>query len=210
MRTRSTTTPRGKALEDAFFFRVNVELIKALREEIVQDERLDRLEHVSGIHNRRLLEQLLAAGIEAPTFAALTIVPCVFVAWADGHVTQEERTAILDFAHQKGLEKEPLSVSLLRSWLDHRPTPELWDLWVEYARSLRTVLSPFWRKALATELIKQARYVASVSGGIAGFGAISVAEYQVLQRMRKALEVGNEVVLPTQPLDIAQASKSAG
>lgn len=195
---RPVLKTRGKALEDAFFYRVDVELLTEISDELDREAQIDRLQQVSGITNRQLLEHIITIrGIEAPTFAALTLVPCVFVAWADGRVTDAERAAILDLARQKGvLENEPLTAKLLDSWLQHRPTQALWELWTEYARSLGAVLSAFWRKALAAELVEHARRIAKASGGVGGWGAISFAEHQVLRQIGATLLTANTDLQP--------------
>ncbi len=57
-------------------------------------------------------------------------------------------------------------------------------------RNLAFHLEPAERRALADEILGQARRVAQVVGNFLGFGGISRAELQMLGRIEKALNHG--------------------
>ena len=58
-----------------------------------------------GMTDDAVLDKLVALGLRGNTIAALSLVPLIQVAWADGTIQDNERTAILQGAHGKGLEE---------------------------------------------------------------------------------------------------------
>src|SRR5437763_2479063 len=56
------------------------------------------LRKASGMTDPALLDQLVALGMTGKTVAALSLVPLIWVAWADGVIQDNERTAILHAA----------------------------------------------------------------------------------------------------------------
>ena len=74
-----------------------------------------------------VLQTILDLGIEPHDLAALTLVPLVSTAWANGDVTPAERDAALIAAEREGVSKESGAHALLESWLDEPPEPPLLD-----------------------------------------------------------------------------------
>ena len=83
---------RRRALEESFFARQNNRLLEQLRSETAAAERLQQLATVSGIEDPATLQQLLAADIQPETFAAVSLIPIVQVAWSDGKLDDKERS----------------------------------------------------------------------------------------------------------------------
>src|SRR3569623_2303973 len=101
----------------------------------------DELRMASGMTDEAVLEKLNTLGLRANTIAALSLVPLIQVAWADGAIQDNERTAILQGAHGKGLEKGTDGYDLLQAWLNKRPSDALYEAWEAYIKALARQLN---------------------------------------------------------------------
>ncbi len=165
---------RGKALEDEFFHRENQRLLENLRQMKQMEESKEALAEASGIDNDAILESLLELKIRAQTLAALAIIPLIEVAWADGHLDQKERNAILAAAHASGLHRGHAGYEMLETW-------------EQYIQELCNQVTGEERETLEVQFLGRARSVAEASGGFLGLGfKISKAEADVLETLRKA------------------------
>jgi hypothetical protein len=178
---------RGKSLEDEFFRREDQRLLARLSELKKAEATREALARASGISKPEVLDRLMQLGIRAETIAALSIVPLVEVAWADGTLDPRERRAILDHAGASGLAAGSTAQGLLEAWLDRRPDPGLLDAWIHMVRGIRDQLGLEEAARLKTGLLEQARAVASASGGVLGLGGkVSKAEAAMLARLEGA------------------------
>lgn len=183
---------RGQALEDEYFQRVDQELLAKLRESEERVARMDELAKATGVHDEEVIGHLIDAGIDASNVAALTLTPIVFVAWASGTVSPEERQGVISAALRRGVNSNPLAFRLLEQWLQTRPRRELWQLWKEYASALHDALPPATSDKLRERLLAQAKDVAMASGGVLGVGKICTAEERVLEEIETILPVRGE------------------
>jgi len=174
---------RGQALEDEFFHRVDEKLRAELRESMERSEQRTQLSAATGFQEQELLDHLLDAGFQASTLMALALVPSVFVAWADGSVTPQERQAVMSAALQRGLEHEPTALHMIEAWLHKHPPRTLWKLWKEYAEAIHATVSPTLAEMLMREILRQATAVAEASGGTLGFGKVSKDEQAILDEV---------------------------
>ncbi|MGB7347238.1 MAG: hypothetical protein WBD20_23650 [Pirellulaceae bacterium] len=174
---------RGKALEDEFFYRIDMELRAKRQAQLDREQSREKLATATGFQDEELLDHLLDAGFAPSTLTALALVPTVFVAWADGNVTVAERQAILSAALHRGVHDEPTAFAMIESWLHKRPPQSLWDLWQEYAHALSRSLAPALASILHREILRLATTVAEASGGYFGRGEISKAEQAILDQI---------------------------
>ncbi|MEQ8790483.1 MAG: hypothetical protein RIC55_29575 [Pirellulaceae bacterium] len=179
---------RRQALEDSFFDKKNQELLAKLQQQVKSEESRAALSNASGISNPVILDQLVSLEISPEAIAALSLVPLIEVAWADGKMEPKEREAILKAAESQGLSKIEAITSLLQNWLDEQPGPQLSAAWREYVGTLCTHLDPRAREALKTDVMAQSRKVAESAGGILGIGSISSAEKAKLAELEAAFE----------------------
>lgn len=180
---------RKKGLEEAFFAEQDAILRRRLREADEVKARRDALASASGIKDAAVLDKLAAAGLTGETVAALSLVPLVLVAWADGEVDERERAAALSAAEEIGLSRDEPSHALLQGWLDRRPPQDLHAAWKAYAAALSATLDPMARRALRTGMMDRARYVAEAAGGFLGMGRrVSDAEQAVLDELGRAFD----------------------
>jgi len=175
---------RGKALEEIFFAKENEKLRKALQEKEEVKNKKEALSAVSGITDDAVLEQLLALDIRSDTLVALSLVPLVEVAWADGTIDDSERSAILSAAEDSGLSGE--SAALLDGWLVTQPSNKVLSAWKDYVAALTSTMDVAARDKLKQELLSRARTVAESAGGFLGIGKISSAEEDKLEELARA------------------------
>jgi len=177
---------RKKALEDSFFAKENQKLLDKMRAEQHRKEAKAGLAEVAGISDDSTLEKLVGMGIEPDTWAALSLVPLVEVAWADGTLDPKERRAVLSAAEANGIAAGSAGAALLDSWLQARPGPELIAAWGEYMVEVCAGLEERERQALRSEILGRARSVAEAAGGILGMmNRISSEEEAVLAELEK-------------------------
>ncbi len=179
---------RGQALENEYFRKVDQELLEKIRGSQERDEQLKELATATGINDPEVIGHLIDAGINPTNVAALTLTPIVFVAWASGSVSAEERQGVLSAALRRGVNSNPLAFQLLEQWLQSRPPRELWALWKEYATALRDALPLDSSFKFRERLLNQARQVAMASGGVLGIGKICAAEERVLNEIEDVLK----------------------
>jgi hypothetical protein len=117
---------------------------------------------------------------------ALSLVPLIHVAWADGKIQEQERDAILQGAQKKGIAKESPAFALLQQWLSQQPRSSLFDTWESYIKALRGKLTGQETAQLEAQVTRFARFVAESSGGFLGLGKISGAEEAALARIEAA------------------------
>ncbi|MDH3689658.1 MAG: hypothetical protein OEU36_09305 [Gammaproteobacteria bacterium] len=178
---------RKKALEDSFFAKES----DKLRDELKQQEEVkaskESLSEASGITDSAVLEQLIALDIGSDTVAAISLVPLVEVAWADGDVDDKERDAILVAAEAAGIGRDSASGQLLDSWLAERPDRSVLSAWKEYVGALSATLNVEGKNTLKRDLLGRARSVAEAAGGFIGLGnKISKSEQDVLDELDRA------------------------
>ena len=177
---------RKKALEDSFFAKESEKLRRELAEKEAMQANRDALSEASGITDDAVLQHLIALDIGSDTLVALSLVPLVEVAWADGNVDDKERQAILAAAEGAGLDKKGASGQLLNRWLAKKPDREVLATWKEYVSALSETLSGERRDALKQGLLSRARTVAEASGGVLGLGSkVSKSEQEVLDEFEQ-------------------------
>ena len=135
------------------------------------------------------MARLVEMGIRADTLAALTLIPLVEIAWADGRLEATERRAVLAGAEASGLAPDTASFGLLEGWLDRRPEPELLATWRDYIEAVSRELSIESRQRLRDHIMGRARAVAESAGGFMGVASISRPEEQMLQELERAFEI---------------------
>jgi tellurite resistance protein len=187
MMTKDALNDRRQALEDEFFHRVDEKLLANMRAKSAAEANRKQLQAATGISDTRLLDELLATGVPAESVAALTLVPLVLVAWADGKVDPEEREPIMNAAKEQGIESDSPSAKLLDHWLTTKPKRELASIWTSYVAAIMEKMSDEAKAALRNSMITRATAVAKASGGILGIGKLSSDEKQVLGEIEQAL-----------------------
>jgi hypothetical protein len=178
---------RERAFESVFFSRLNAERIEKLHEARERKQTKDALAKATGVSDEKVLEEVLEVGVDAETFKALTLVPLVCVAWADGKLDEKEREAALRAAEAEGVCRESGAYQLFEAWLSGAPGvpgDALFEAWKDYTVVILGFLGDGAREALRKDLLERAREVARSAGGILGLGRrISEEEQAVLDEL---------------------------
>jgi hypothetical protein len=185
--SRNTWDERGRSLEEEFFSRQNRELVEKLKQKTGRELSMKELTNATGIQDQTVLESLIEAGVTPSMVAALTLAPLVFVAWADGHVDEKERQAVLASAQSVGIVPGHDNYELLASWLNQAPDPKLFDSWHSYISGIRNVMKEVDRDRLRKDILDRSSAVAEATGSFLGIGRrISAPEKKVLERIETA------------------------
>ena len=183
---------RERALENEFFFKIDRELSQKLREKMRVEKDREALCAETGITDSDVLDELVEIGIRCETLLALSLVPLVHVAWANGSIDSHERAAVLQAAEEIGHRKDKASYQLLEKWLHHEPDGKVYTAWRDYVTEISKTLRPERMHAVRDELVGRARLVAKAAGGVLGIGAISRAEARVLDELESAFSAESE------------------
>ena len=188
--SESSLEERGRALENQFFDQENKKHLEALKKKQNEPAKITRddLRRATNMPNDAVLDKLLELGMTPQTLAALALVPLIEVAWADGEIQENERTAILRGAHGKGLEQGTPGYDLLQDWLTRKPKPELFETWHAYIKALLSQLNEEQNRLMKNQIVGFAKMVAASAGGFLGIGKVSSSEEKVLARIESAFD----------------------
>lgn len=139
-----------------------------------------------GLSNLKILGELQAAEITPKTLMAFSLFPSIHVAWSDGELADKERDAILKAAKSTGVNSGSPAYGLLNSWLNKKPTDDLFSAWKNFVTAIRPALSENAFEELRDAAIKRARTVAEAAGGILGIFKISATEEKALDELTQA------------------------
>jgi hypothetical protein len=180
---------RKKALEESFFAKENAALLERLKAEEWAEATKAKLAEISGIEDDEVLQKIVDLGIDLGSWAAISLIPLVEIAWADGKVDEKERRAVMSAAEANGILPGSPSFTLLETWLSHRPDGRVMEAWGGYIVDLCASLGPAEVESVKAKVIGRARGVASSTGGFLGLGPkISTEEEIVLTELAKAFE----------------------
>lgn len=176
---------RGR--EEAYFQQKEAELIEELRRRFHQQQDRERLAEEVGVHDEQILRTFEELGFSRETVTILHLVPLVQVAWSDGGVTKAERAKLHEVAALRGATPGTPGYLMLEKLLDTRPSDRALDVCWRVIRAMFSAWPEEKRRAFEVSLPAYAAEVASVSGGLLGFRAISAEERTVLQRAAREI-----------------------
>ena len=188
MTDRDAFAERGRSLEEEYFHRKEREVIEKMRVRAAADEQRRRLGQETGVANDDVLRDLQDLGYTPETVMLLHLVPLIQIAWAEGGVTQQERGLIVKAARSRGITAGSPADQQLDLWLAQRPSSELFE---KTLRAIRTILQAQpddVRAASEKDLLSLASAIATASGGIVGFHAVSDEERQILAHISEELK----------------------
>lgn len=166
--SKDSFAERGQNLEDLFFAKKNQELLDKMRQELEAKEAREKLSATSGISNPKVLDELISHKIGPETLAAVSFIPLVAVAWADGKLEASEKQAVLRAMKEKGYPEDSAVGHVVSAWLESAPSDNLFVSWKDYVRNLATMLSVDTYVALKQEVVALSTTVAESSGGFLG------------------------------------------
>jgi hypothetical protein len=186
-----TTNPldeRLRAIEDEFFYEVDLKLWEELRENRMRDEKRQQLNKLMHVEDQAMLDELIEQGIDDESVAVLLFVPLAFIAWADGRVTDAERKTVIEIVTQYAPENSETFVTAVKKWLVRKPDEKLWDAWQAYVHVLREQSPRCVADMITDKLFDYARRVAEVSHSFLSFNRINPEKQQALDRLENALK----------------------
>ena len=177
-----------KSLEDEIFYQVDLKLWEQLRASRLHEEKRQLLSKLMNVQDQVMLDELIEQGIDHQTVAVLLMVPLAFIAWADGRVTETERTTVMEIASRYSREESPAFAKVVKQWLDREPSEALWNAWIAYIHTFREQSRGPATEMLAEKLMDHARSVAEASSNFLSFKRINPEKQQALNRLRDALQ----------------------
>lgn len=174
-------------LEESFFKDVDHKLMEKLRKQVATDEQAQAIQRLTGLTDMKVCQAIAALNISVESLAALRLAPLVAVAWADDRIEDNERFRVIQAAEKAGLAQGDPSYEVLSTWLTQRPSHELFETWIDYAKTLAQSLDGESRENLQRAILTQVRGVAEASGGLFGFGSVSPSEKKIIERIEAAL-----------------------
>ena len=188
MTDRDAFADRAHSLEEEYFHRKEREVIDKMRVRAAAEEQRRLLGEKAGVADDEVLNDLQALGYTPETVMMLYLVPVIQTAWAEGGVSQKERDLIVKAARSRGITEGTPCDQQLNMWLSTRPSDELFE---KTLRAIRTILQAQpadAREASEKDLLSLATAIASASGGIVGFRAVSDEERQILAHISEELK----------------------
>ena len=179
---------REHLLEEEYFRRKEQELIAKLRRNAEADAERRRLGQETGVADEDILRDLQDLGYRPETVMLLFLVPLIQTAWAEGNVSERERTLIVQAARSRGIAAGSAADALLARWLVERPSEEMFQRTLRIIGAILHARPPEERSANERDLLSLCTAIASASGGIVGFGAVSEEERRTLAHIAKELE----------------------
>lgn len=179
---------RRRGLEEDYFRKKEKELIEKMRSRAEAEAERRRLGEQAGVADEEILQDLQALGYTADTVKLLHLVPFVQMAWAEGQVSDRERSLIIEAARSRGIDAGSPADRQLAGWLTERPSDDFFEKTLRAIGAILQARPPEERDAGQRDLVSYCTAIASASGGILGFGAITDEERQVLARISQELE----------------------
>ncbi len=179
--------------EDEYFWRREKELLEKLKAREREEAARRGLAEAVGIDDHEIIQVLREMGFERDSVVLLSLIPLLDVAWADGGVSAEERSGILELAHQRGVREGEPAHQKLQGWLDRRPDPKLFERALVIIRDLMSYQSSDRQDRTGHGLVEACEKIASASGGILGLGSkISSAERETIRRVASTIEKAHD------------------
>ena len=171
---------RARLTEDEDFRKPDQELIDKALTGVAHDDALRRLRERAGVADVATADRIRGLGFTEETVVLIRLMPLLAVAWADGHVSDAERAAVISEARSYGIASGSAADVQLAAWLTHAPSETVRDAAVDILAG--TLLGD------AQRVIAACHTVAAASGGAFGLRKISARERDVLDRITYALE----------------------
>lgn len=156
--------PQEDRLSEAFFGGNAAGQREQLELKAEEQAARELISEATGITDPGLLAELAGLGIRVETLSALTLIPLIDVAWADGRMDGAEREAVLAGAASVGIEPGSMSYRLLEIWIEEEHAPDLTNLWHDFTRALCGQLSAGEVERLRENVLGRARAVAAAAG----------------------------------------------
>ena len=176
-------------LQDVFFAQTDAVLAAELESAISEGEHPQKMVDAFDVADEQVVQQLKALGLGDKTLAAISLVPLIQVAWADGKLQDNERKALFDAALQHGFKEWSPSFRIFKTWLRSPPPSHLAEAWKAYMRALTAEFDREQKDFVKQQFLDRAERIAAAAGGILlRIGSISEAEQAVLDDLASVFD----------------------
>jgi hypothetical protein len=172
---------RRRAQEDEYIYRHEQALIESGRQRRRQQSDRQRLAELINTDNPETLRALESLGYTPETIVLLDVVPLLYVAVVDAAISPRERNRILDAARTYGIQPGTPADERLAAWLSLPPSDDFLEHSLHLLGDILCAQPRETREAKQSKLLASSREIASVSGGVLGFGTVSVEEQEILE-----------------------------
>ncbi|MEM1348114.1 MAG: hypothetical protein AAGI01_06145 [Myxococcota bacterium] len=179
--------------EESYFKQRELERHEALRRErelkaLRQEEREGIVQTLSTTED--IANEALELGFDAQTARVLPLVPMIEVAWADGTVSTDEESTVLDLAIRRGIERGTASYEFLQRLMTERPS----SLFFERVNRVIMAMVASDPESWMTETLPElAIKVAEASGGFFGLGdKVAAEERELIEKLAEQLNVAQK------------------
>jgi hypothetical protein len=179
---------RRRAQEEEYFQKREQELIAKLQQRSREEATRQRMAERTGVADEEVLRDLEGLGYTLETVMLLHLVPLLQMAWADGGVSDRERSLIIEAARARGIEDGSTADRQLGTWFTTRPSADLFEKTLRAIGAILRARPSEERVASQRDLLSYSVAIASASGGILGFGRVSAEERSVLARISEEFE----------------------
>ena len=175
------------AKEEELFHSREQALLEKVKQRAAAQSEARRLGEALGTRDEGILQDLQALGYTPDIIQILFAVPLIAVAWADGEVSERERSLIQELA---GVSQSDNAAAhhQLKQWLDKKPPQDFLDRSLRIIGSLLKTLPPDEESDSGRELLTSATRIAEASGGFLGLGSISATERALIERVAREIE----------------------
>jgi hypothetical protein len=178
---------RGRSLEEDYFRKRDRELLERMRAAAAADEARKQLGSVTGLEGADV-DELRALGFTPDTISLLPIVPLLQVAWAEGGVSAEERTLIVQLARSRGIEEGSAADAQLTRWMSDAPPASVFAGATRLVNAMIDVPGSTAGGLTRDELVAYCERVAAASGGFLGMKKISAEERALITSISQDLK----------------------
>lgn len=166
MSERDTFAALRRSQEDKFFIQREQELLAKLRRRLELQNKLGEMTEETRTANEALLADLERLGYTRETLSLVYLAPIVYVAWAEGSVTEGERARVLEIARERGIESGTPAYEKLVDWLTQRPADEVLETSIGIVQTVMHARAPLEEAAEKAEMVADIKRVIDATGDI--------------------------------------------
>jgi hypothetical protein len=185
---QDTIGTHGRRVEDEYFRKREQELMDKLKRKAEEQAARKHLAEQAGVFDEEILKDMEDLGYKPETLMLIHLIPLVQVAWAEGGVSDRERTLIVEAARSRGIQPGSAADRHLATLLTERPSDAFFEKTLRAITAMLDGAAPEQGEADRRNLLTYSTAIASASGGILGFARVSVEEQRVLKRITEELK----------------------
>lgn len=182
----------GSQAEEKYFREKEQQLITKLKEKAARESARKALSEAVGVSDEEILRTLEDMGYDREVVTVLHLVPLLAVAWADGRISDEERSKIVEAARSWGVHEGTAADKKLQNWLNTRPEEVQINRALRVIRDIMQFRAAEKKASYRASVLELAEAVAEASGGLLGLGRrTSAAERKVIERVASELSTNH-------------------